>query len=174
MIMNNVTAKPQLSFGEAIKLASGRVTDFKGRSRRSEYWWFMLAFLIGYFIISWLLGKILPPIVTSIITPPLWFAVLAVTVRRLQDTGKSKWWVVVSWISMLAYSLYFNLSGISEQMMAVNTDPQSVMKALFNPVLMVLGLVYTVTSLVTIIFCLLDGSPESNKYGESPKYIINE
>lgn len=52
MIMNNVTAKPQLSFGEAIKFASGRVTDFKGRSRRSEYWWFMLAFLIGYFIIS--------------------------------------------------------------------------------------------------------------------------
>ena len=87
MIMNNVTAKPQLSFGEAIKLASGRVTDFKGRSRRSEYWWFMLAFLIGYFIISWLLGKILPPIVTSIITPLLWFAALAVTVRRLQDTG---------------------------------------------------------------------------------------
>lgn len=174
MIMNNVTAKPQLGFGEAIKLASGRVTDFKGRSRRSEYWWFMLAFLIGYFIISWLLGKILPPIVTSIITPLLWFTALAVTVRRLQDTGKSKWWVVVSWISILAYSLYFNLSGISEQMMAVNTDPQSVMKALFNPVLMVLGLVYTVTSLVTIIFCLLDGRPESNKYGESPKYIINE
>lgn len=174
MIMNNVTAKPQLGFGEAIKLASGRVTDFKGRSRRSEYWWFMLAFLIGYFIISWLLGKILPPIVTSIITPLLWFTALAVTVRRLQDTGKSKWWVVVSWISILAYSLYFNLSGISEQIMAVNTDPQSVMKALFNPVLMVLGLVYTVTSLVTIIFCLLDGRPESNKYGESPKYIINE
>ena len=65
MIMNNVTAKPQLSFGEAIKLASGRVTDFKGRSRRSEYWWFMLAFLIG------LLGKILPPILPSFITPPL-------------------------------------------------------------------------------------------------------
>ncbi len=80
----------------------------------------------------------------------------------------------MSLISMLAYSFYFNLSGISEQMMAVNTDPQSVMKALFNPVLMVLGLVYTVTSLVTIIFCLLDGRPESNKYGKSPKYIINE
>ena len=48
--MKKVTAKPQLGFGEAVKVAMSRLTDIKGRSRRSEYWWTLLAFLIFYWI----------------------------------------------------------------------------------------------------------------------------
>ncbi|HIZ05846.1 MAG TPA: DUF805 domain-containing protein [Candidatus Phocaeicola gallistercoris] len=34
---------PSLTFVEALKLALNKTLLFKGRSRRSEYWWTMLA-----------------------------------------------------------------------------------------------------------------------------------
>ena len=43
------TGKPQLSVAEAVKLALGRLTDFSGRSRRSEFWWWMaIVILVNY------------------------------------------------------------------------------------------------------------------------------
>ena len=38
---------PQLDFMQAVKLAYSRLKDTKGRSRRSEFWWAMLAVGVG-------------------------------------------------------------------------------------------------------------------------------
>ena len=52
--MEKLIAKPQLGFTEANQLVASRLTDFNGRSRRSEYWWTMLSFIICIFLISML------------------------------------------------------------------------------------------------------------------------
>ena len=71
-----------------------RYTDFKGRSERAEYWWFTFANLI-HASVFWLLGGLGGPIRSLSLLYALAVLVpnLAVTVRRLHDTGRSAWWL---------------------------------------------------------------------------------
>lgn len=67
----------QLSFQDALSLATKRIFETKGRSRRSEFWW---AMLVAYFISNFL--------------PPFWLVTIPISIRRLHDTGRSGWWMV--------------------------------------------------------------------------------
>ncbi len=82
-----------------------RVTDWRGRSRRAEYWWFTLLWVIA--VIVGAVESGLPPgsaapqfdspillIATIILLPPH----LAVSVRRLHDQNLSGWFYLVSLI----------------------------------------------------------------------------
>jgi uncharacterized membrane protein YhaH (DUF805 family) len=67
---------------------------FTGRAARPQYWWFFLFWEIGYFVAEILLHS-MRPVGTIVIV--LWFLILivpmvAVTSRRLHDTGHSLWW----------------------------------------------------------------------------------
>ncbi|WP_315340580.1 DUF805 domain-containing protein [Hoylesella oralis] len=170
--MEKLIAKPQLGFTEANQLVASRLTDFNGRSRRSEYWWTMLSFLICVFLISKALSAFLPDVLASLITAACWFYVYGVTVRRLQDTGKSKWWVIVSWAATFASTLYMYFSGLTDTLASVNANPQAAMKVFTDPGLILIGLVNLVTFVAILVFCCLDSKPEPNKYGESPKYVL--
>jgi uncharacterized membrane protein YhaH (DUF805 family) len=72
---------------------------FSGRAPRAEYWWFYLGTLvvsIPLSIIDELVGKVgtISPLSSlfSLVTFIPW---LAVTVRRLHDTNRSGWWLLV-------------------------------------------------------------------------------
>ena len=76
--------------------------DFKGRATRSEFWYFLLFFILAY-IVVWLIDQLfLPPILNLKDLPfghllPAGYAdnyvgTLSATVRRLHDVGKSGWW----------------------------------------------------------------------------------
>ncbi|WP_304152754.1 hypothetical protein [Hoylesella buccalis] len=58
--------------------------------------------------------------------------------------------------------------------MSVNASPEASMSMLTDPILIISLIVFMVTDLVTFVYCVLDGKPEPNKYGTSPKYIIKE
>ena len=97
-----------MGMGEAIRTFFARYTDFQGRSRRSEYWWFLLAFYIFLFVVGGLMftigglsGDNLNPIgmllavvmglaVLAIVIPGL-----ALSVRRFHDLGQTGWLVLV-------------------------------------------------------------------------------
>ncbi|MEM8577307.1 MAG: DUF805 domain-containing protein [Pseudomonadota bacterium] len=64
--------------------------NFTGRARRSEYWWFFLAFVIVA-IITQLISVWLYLIVALALLAPG----LAVGFRRLQDTGKPGWYILI-------------------------------------------------------------------------------
>ena len=61
--------------------------------------------------------------------------------------------------------------GYYEMMSTVNPDMEEVTKTLSNPVVMTVGLASFVVNICIFVFCVLDGKPETNKYGPSPKYI---
>ena len=94
-----------VGFIEAIKLAFVHYADFKGRSRRSEYWWFTLFNSIVGFVI----GLALPEqawIWTLIVLIPS----LAICVRRLHDVGKSGWfylWILLPLIGYIIILIQF-------------------------------------------------------------------
>lgn len=78
----NATAK-KVSFGEAIKLFFVNYVNFTGRSTVGEYWWsFLFCFLVEL-CTSWI------PVVGQLIILGFLLPSIAVSVRRLHDTGKS-------------------------------------------------------------------------------------
>ena len=42
MMNNELIPTPMMSFGESVKTCFQKYVTFKGRARRSEYWWFWL------------------------------------------------------------------------------------------------------------------------------------
>lgn len=104
-----------MSFQDAIKVCLQRkYADFKGRARRSEYWFFVL-----FSAIVSIVGSILDAIfglrsgttgpIQGILQLALLVPSLAVGARRLHDTGRSGWWLliglipVVGWIVLLVF-----------------------------------------------------------------------
>ena len=83
--------------------------NFNGRARRSEYWYFWLfSFLVSIVctILTSILGKApvlgtLISIVTLVISLLLLVPGLAVAFRRLHDTGKSGWWILIALIPLV-------------------------------------------------------------------------
>ena len=95
-----MTEVKPVSFIEATKLFFTRYADFKGRSRRSEYWWASLA----TFIVTSVLTAIIPDLVG------IWNLVIlvpsfAIGVRRMHDIGKSGWWILVNFIPLVGQIL---------------------------------------------------------------------
>jgi uncharacterized membrane protein YhaH (DUF805 family) len=94
-----------VNFQQAIVSNFKRYVDFNGRSARSEYWWWVLMIVVIDCIFA-LLGVIVGgatspmyPIVNalnSLLALGLFLPGLAVAVRRLHDTNRSGWWVLIA------------------------------------------------------------------------------
>ncbi|WP_273266402.1 DUF805 domain-containing protein [Flexistipes sinusarabici] len=81
---------------------------FSGRSRRKEYWYFFLFNLIIHFIliiIDTLTGTYNQEAGMGLLSTIYFFAVLlpgiAVSVRRLHDTNRRGWWILLSLIPII-------------------------------------------------------------------------
>ena len=97
-----------VSFGEAIKLFFKRYVDFSGRSSRSEYWYPVLLNVligVGISILSTLLGADNPVFglisgVYSLYVLAAFIPGIACTIRRLHDTGRSGWYILIALIPL--------------------------------------------------------------------------
>ncbi|MCC6192867.1 MAG: DUF805 domain-containing protein, partial [Burkholderiales bacterium] len=83
---------------------------FEGRARRKEYWMFILFNLIVAAILNtvdWMVGT--GGLLGGIYGLAVLIPGIAVTVRRLHDTGRSGWWILivlvplVGWIILLIF-----------------------------------------------------------------------
>jgi uncharacterized membrane protein YhaH (DUF805 family) len=94
---------------EYVRLALRRYADFQGRSRRAEYWWFALAMalfdvaarvLVEMFknvpLLNILVGLAIVVAALALIVPSL-----AVSFRRLHDTDRSAWWLLLVCIPII-------------------------------------------------------------------------
>lgn len=82
-----------LDFGNAIfDCFTKKYSDFSGRSRRSEYFPFLLLVVFVYVCCRAAFEE--APIITLIIAIILDIPLLAVTARRLHDVGRSGWWML--------------------------------------------------------------------------------
>lgn len=82
--------------------------DFSGRARRKEYWMFVLFNMIFAFsavILDNILGIAMPEIgygpIYGLYALAMLIPGIAVTVRRLHDTGRSGWWILISIIPVI-------------------------------------------------------------------------
>ena len=85
-----------MGFFKAISSGFGNYTNFSGRARRSEFWWWALfAFLMGILTVIPILGWL---IALAMLLPNL-----AMQVRRLHDTGHSGWWWFIGLIPIIGF-----------------------------------------------------------------------
>ena len=164
---------PSLGFGDALSLAFGRLTDFKGRSRRSEFWYMMLVVMVINFVLSVFVS--FNQWMSAIVNIAVMFLGLSVTARRLQDTGKSAVFVYVSYGLGIAVTIYSSVSDYASLMLQATSKDDFIgfyakHMDVFGTMASLSGL-WTISSLIVIVFCMLDGTPGANKYGESPKYV---
>ena len=90
------TENNKVGFWQAVALFFKNYTNFKGRSRRSEYWWICLFNTI----VSSLLALIVPDI-AGLWTVVILIPMLSLIVRRLHDVGKSGWWYLIGLVPLV-------------------------------------------------------------------------
>ncbi len=81
--------------------------DFSGRANRSEYWLFVLVFVIIYFVCfiidynAFWSGQMTIMPLSTIAYLVHFIPGLAVLVRRLHDTERSGWWMLISLVPVI-------------------------------------------------------------------------
>lgn len=107
---------------DAIRSVWSQYASFKGRARRSEYWWWALfstLVIYGPFIILGLLTdgqgieafpvavQVVLSLIFMIILIGLLIPGLAVTVRRLHDSDRSGWLYLINFIPYVGWIVVF-------------------------------------------------------------------
>lgn len=135
-----------------------KATDFKSRSARKEYWLFYLTNLAIIYLASFSENGtgIFPKWIAVPLSIFILFSIipwLAVTVRRLHDTGHSAWWVLVPVANLVL--LFFdstpgtNKYGLNPK--GIEVAPVLTTKAKIKKALIVIGAVATPIAIIFIV-----------------------
>ncbi|AHM03122.1 Inner membrane protein YhaH [Roseibacterium elongatum DSM 19469] len=98
-----------MDFQTAVRTVLGKYAVFTGRAQRSEFWWFALfnfiasavlqildRALFGWMVNGQDVGVLAPIYALAVLLPSL-----AVGARRLHDTDRSGWWLLLGLIPVL-------------------------------------------------------------------------
>lgn len=107
---------------DAVKSVYGNYAKFSGRARRSEFWWFVLFYMIVGMILSFIDSALFgttvesgsladgdysyssqtdTPILSGIFYLATLIPYLAVSVRRLHDRNRRGWWLLIGFIPLI-------------------------------------------------------------------------
>lgn len=95
------------SFADVIKTVLNRYVQFSGRARRSEYWYWILFILLVSIALSVVDGVIFGfgdsdfSIFGPLFSLATFLPSLAVGFRRMHDTGRSAWWLLIGFIPLI-------------------------------------------------------------------------
>ena len=84
-----------------------RYVDFGGRSRRAAYWYFVLFNIIAEIVLTIVdsvvgtIGTSGPGVLGGLYLLAALLPGLGVSVRRLHDTGRSGWWLLISFVPLI-------------------------------------------------------------------------
>ena len=90
-----------MSFIDAVRAALSKYATFSGRSRRSEYWWFALFNVLVSIVGAGVDAALGRNLIQFVVALALLLPNIAVLVRRLHDTGRSAWWVLIGLIPVV-------------------------------------------------------------------------
>jgi uncharacterized membrane protein YhaH (DUF805 family) len=90
---------PLISYWKRVVLEN--YANFSGRARRAEFWWYFLANVIISIVLNIIDLAIGAQVLTLIYSLAVLIPGLAVGVRRLHDTGKTGWWLLIGLIPIV-------------------------------------------------------------------------
>jgi uncharacterized membrane protein YhaH (DUF805 family) len=91
----------QMTFSEAIRSGFDHYVKFDGRASRSEFWWWVL-FAILVSIAANIVDAVIGVMLFSwLVSLALFLPGLSVSIRRLHDTNRTGWWVLIGLIPLI-------------------------------------------------------------------------
>ena len=123
-----------ITFPDAIKAGFQKYTDFKTRSTRAEFWWWVLFVMLAGIMLGILDAVIFggeetdPTPLSTLFNLATLIPGIAVTARRLHDVGRSGWWMLIglTGIGFFFPLLYWYVKKGDEGANEYGSDP-------FNP-----------------------------------------
>jgi uncharacterized membrane protein YhaH (DUF805 family) len=160
---------PNMSPVDWAKRPIQNYAGFSGRAPRPEFWWYVLAVVIAGIVariidsilgihIAGPMGPLYALLCLATIVPSI-----AVAVRRLHDTGRPGWWIL---LPVVPYILGLVLGGAA-MVGGAATGSAMGMGAGFGLV-MIFMLITLACSIVLIVFYCMPGTPGDNRYGPNP------
>ena len=161
-----------MGFFTAIKTCFRKYATFNGRALRSEFWFFVLFWVLADLVLG-TLDDILAfeqyQALSNIFFLLTIFPGVAVRCRRLHDINFSGWWQAPVAVSqaVLTVALYYAViySGVDLE------DTDALLQALQNPVIAISFIAAVISSIGLLVACCIKGSPDGNKYGVPPELI---
>ena len=133
-----------------------RYAEFSGRSRRKEYWMYVLLIVIATIVISMIEGALgftgmVGPYgpLSALLIVGTFVPSLAVGIRRLHDTNRTGWWML---LGIVPYALSVVLLLAGSLALAAT-----------------LGIVALLCAIALLVFMVLPGTSGPNQYGPDPK-----
>lgn len=142
-----------------------RYADFRGRSRRREYWLFALFLLLVYLVMALTIGAAAVGILSGgagasgfsgashimallfgLFLLAILIPALAVGVRRLHDIDRTGWWIVAPTV-LSVLSILLGGTGLA----------------------VIFSLLSVVASITLLVFACLEGTRGPNRFGPDPK-----
>jgi uncharacterized membrane protein YhaH (DUF805 family) len=87
-----------MEFQEAVRVCFAKYVDFEGEASRPEFWWFFLFVGVVSFALAVVSNELSGLFSLAVLVP-----FIAVTVRRLHDTNRSGWWVLVWFVPVVGW-----------------------------------------------------------------------
>jgi uncharacterized membrane protein YhaH (DUF805 family) len=101
---------------------------------------------------------------------------IAVAVRRLHDTNRSGWWVIMPIVVAVAGAILFFIFAGTQLFSAMSaggtmTDEQGLKFAfgMFGSLFLFIFLPILIAEIVMLVFYVTDGTPTANRFGPDPK-----
>lgn len=155
---------------DAVKSVLSQYVGFSGRARRSEYWYWTLATILAGILVGIIelvlgLGSDTSGPLSSVLNLALFLPGLAVTFRRLHDTGRSGWWIGGLYLGLLVFGVIIGIMfGTS-----LGAGADDSIGASMGVVAIIFGLGALIWAIVMLVFLCTDSETGPNKYGPNPK-----
>jgi len=92
-----------MGFGEAIRTCLSKNVTFTGRAPRAEFY-FLNLFVIIASLAAGVIGAVVGArLFGEIIGLGLLLPIIAVSVRRLHDIGRSGWWMLLNFVPLIGW-----------------------------------------------------------------------
>ena len=114
MTSGNHNAEENYGIIDWFKKGIRNYANFSGRARRQEYWYFLLV-QTGLMLLAMIVDAVLfdsgVGLFYVLLALGLFIPNLSVTARRLHDTSRSAWWILISLIPLLGLLLIVFLAS---------------------------------------------------------------
>ncbi len=159
----NVKASPSLGFVDAVKICFQKYATFKGRARRSEFWWFYSISIVLSTAMTWL-TKWKMGLVAELQTKAFDVTLSGGNTAELYARAESADTIFYTGMVIIGILyLAILLPLIAAQVRRLHDVGKSGSFMFFY-------FLCGIGGLIPFILCLQDGQPTANQYGESPKY----
>lgn len=145
-------------------LPFSRYADFKGRAGRREFWSYAPlppALIVLANMAVWDASNTAGVLANLALWLGLLTPTLAVTARRLHDSGRRGWWQglpMTAFLTVNVFTVWF----------VRLPDPGQAAKTVFGVIMVLLSLAVLATMVLLLVWLLLPSQPGPNRFGPNP------